>query len=41
MNALEIRATVGLALIYALRMVGPKFTDLGPAGLRQEGTLAA
>ncbi len=32
MNALEIRATIDLALIYALRMVGLKFTDHDPAG---------
>lgn len=33
MNILEIRAAVGLALIYALRMIGPEFTGHDPAGV--------
>ena len=38
MNALEIRATVGLALIYALRMIGPEFTGHGAAGFGTQET---
>lgn len=34
MNALEVRATIGLALVYALRLIGQEFTDHDPAGHR-------
>ena len=37
MNALEIRATVGLALIYALRMIGQEFSGHGAARFRTRG----
>lgn len=37
MNAFEIHATVGLALIYALRMIGHEFTGHEPAGVGMQG----
>jgi len=33
MNALAIRATNGLALVYTLRMVGPEFAGARAAGI--------